>query len=92
MLIYYISNNEIIYVFFSVKENPVIAHQWIISLLQMDCFHALISGVIRIWYIDWRIVWSFTFNALNAFNIKKMFENMIIIWDQLIISIRTESN
>lgn len=31
------------YLFFSVKENPVIAHQWIISFLQMDCFHALIG-------------------------------------------------
>lgn len=29
--------------FFSVKENPVIAHQWIISFLQIDCFHALIG-------------------------------------------------
>ena len=31
------------YLFFSVKENAVIAHQWIISFLQIDCFHALIG-------------------------------------------------
>ena len=34
------------YLFFSVKENAEIAHQWIIWFLQMDCFHALISDVI----------------------------------------------
>ena len=38
------------YLFFSlslsVNENPVIAHQWIISVLQKDCFHVLISDVI----------------------------------------------
>ena len=34
------------YLFFFMKENPVIAHQLIISFLYMDCFHALISDVI----------------------------------------------
>ena len=29
------------YLFFSVKKKPVIAHQCIISFLQIDCFHAL---------------------------------------------------
>ena len=30
------------YLFFAVKENPVITH----SFLQMDCFHVLINDVI----------------------------------------------
>ena len=34
------------YLFVSVNENPLIADQWIISFLQMDCFHAQINDAI----------------------------------------------
>ena len=36
------------YLFFTMKENPVIAHQLITSFLQIDCFHALISNVVHL--------------------------------------------
>ena len=76
------------YLFFSVKENPVIAHQWIISFLQMDCFHALISNCFHALISD-VILWRNLFEGLCDLSLsmlescsiykEKIFINMIII-------------
>ena len=41
-ILFFITFLTMNYLFFAVKENPVITH----SFLQMDCFHALINDVI----------------------------------------------
>ena len=83
------------YLFFSVKENPVITHQWIISFLQMDCFHAFISD----WFCD--VINSFIeglgdLSLLKCFKRvqlqRKIFIDMITIWDLHLYQLELQSH